>query len=114
MGKQLVGFLIWNCYGSGRLIPYWVMTATRRGNGCLQKDPKNDRWCSRRFKSDEQLSDGIIEFRNTHCMIDLVELVYFGSFGIKYKSKETVEVEGDGSIEVVIEKTLEETEVDIL
>ena len=80
MGNQLIGFLLWNAYGSGQLIPYCVMKATRCGSVCLQRDSDNDHWCTRRYVPDNELPCDVLEFRNTHPMIDLVELVYWGSF----------------------------------
>ena len=62
MGNQLIGFLLCNAYGSGRLIPYCVMTATRCGNGCLQRDPDNDCWCTRRYVPDDELPHDVLEF----------------------------------------------------
>ena len=82
MGRKLIGFLIWNKYESAQCVPYWVLTATSRGNGCLQKDPENDRWLSRRFRTDNQLPQHILQFQNERNMIDLTELMYWGYFGI--------------------------------
>ena len=64
------------------------MMATRHGNGCLQRDPDNDCWCTRRYVPDNELPHDVLEFRNTHLMIDLVELVYWGSFSVTYKSEQ--------------------------
>ena len=113
MGQQLVNFLIWNAYGCGHLIPYCVMTATVRGNGCLQKNEDNDRWSSRRYKPDDELPHDVLKFRNEHLMIDLVELVYWGSFGVRYKSIETTKEEGNGWKEEIIQNTPEDMEIDI-
>ena len=82
MGKKLIGFLIWNKYESARCIPYWVLTATVRGNGCLQKNPANNRWSSHRFCPDDQLPPHIIEFRDARNMIDLSKLMFWGMYGI--------------------------------
>lgn len=46
-------------------------------------------------------------------MIDLVELVYWGSFGVRYKSIETIKEEGNGWKEEIIQSTPEDMEIDI-
>ena len=38
MGAHLIGFLINECYGTARLIPYMMLANTIRGNGCLGED----------------------------------------------------------------------------
>ena len=84
MGKMLVGFLLWNCYEFCPGIPFCVMTAMARGNGCFQKDPDNDRWCSHRWKPDDRLTPHIQHFRKEKQMIDLCELIYFGNYSVEY------------------------------
>ena len=115
MGNQLIGFLLWNAYGSGWLIPYCVMMATRRGNGCLQRDPDNDHWCTRRYVPDNELPHDILEFQNTHPMIDLVELVYWGSFGVTYKSEQHFKkvIYVSTHEEIVIQPTSDDLEIDV-
>ena len=113
MGDRLVGFLIWNCYEAGRLIPYWVMTATQRGNGCLQKDPQNDGWCSRWYINDKDVPRYLLKMRDKSPMIDLVELLYWGYFGVKYKSLETLKRGGDGYRKVQVQSTDEDLVIDI-
>ena len=115
MGNQLIGFLLWNAYGSGWLIPYCVMMATRHGNGCLQRDPDNDCWCTRRYVPDNELPHDVLEFQNTHPMIDLVELVYWGSFGVTYKSKQHFKkvIYASTHEEIVIQPTSHDLEIDV-
>ena len=112
MGNQLIGFLLCNAYGAGRLIPYCVMMATRHGNGCLQRDPDNN-WCMRRYVPDDELPHDVLEFRNTHPMIDLVELVYWGSFGVMYKGKQNFKKVIYASTHKVIERNPDDLEINV-
>ena len=113
MGDRLVGFLVWNCYEAGWLIPYWVMMATQRGNGCLQKDTRNDQWCLRRYLNDKDVPHYLLNMRDKSPMIDLVELLYWGYFGVKYKSLEMLKRGGDGYEKVKVQSTDEDLVIDI-
>ena len=113
MGDRLVGFLICNCYEAGRLISYWVMTVTQRGNRCLQKDPQNDRWCSMWYINDKDVPHYLLNMRDKSPMIDLIELLYWGYFGVKYKSSETLKRRGDGYEKVQVQSTDEDLVIDI-
>ena len=50
MGSHLVGFLINECYGTARLIPYVMLANTIRGNGSVCHDKNGTtRWlCTKR------------------------------------------------------------------
>ena len=113
MGDKLVGFLVWNFYEASCLIPYWVMTATRRGNRCLQKNMENDWWISRRYVRNKDVPRYILKIRDNNPMIDLVELLYWDYFGVKHKSEETLKHEGEGYKKVKIQSTDEDLVVDI-
>ena len=115
MGNQLIGFLLCNAYGSGWLIPYCVMMATRCGNGCSQIDAYNDCWCTRRYVPDNELRHDILEFQNTHLMIDLVELVYWGSFSASYKSEQHFKkvIYKSTHEEIVVQPTTDNLEINV-
>ena len=90
------------------------MTATARGNGCFQKDPANDRWCSRRWKPDDSLTPHIQHFRKEKQTIDLCELIYFGNYRVEYGGVEDCNLWGDRAGECLIhENTNEEEDVDV-
>ena len=91
-----------------------MMMATARGNGCFQKDPDNDRWCSRRWKPDDCLTPHIQNFQKEKQMIDLCELIYFGNYSVEYGEVEDCNLWGDKAGEHLIpENTNEEEDVDI-
>ena len=115
MGNQLIGFLLCNAYGSGQLMPYCVMMATRCGNGCLQRDPDNDHWCTRRSVPDNELPRDDLEFQNTHPMIDLVELVYWELLGVTYKSEQHFNkvIYVSTHDEIVIKPTTDDLEINV-
>ena len=89
------------------------MMATRRENGCLQKDPENDRWCSRWYLNDKHVPRYLLKMRDKSPMIDLVELLYWAYFGVKYKSLETLKRGGDGYEKVTAQSTDEDLVIDI-
>ena len=113
MGDRLIGFLVLNCYEAGQLIPYWVMTAIQRGNGCLQKDLQNDRWCSRWYLNNKDVPCYRLKMRDKSPMIDLIELLYWGYFRVKYKSLETLKCGEDGYEKVKVQSTDEDLVIDI-
>ena len=57
MGAHLVGFLINECYGTARLIPYVMLADTIRGNGCVCNDenggcvPKEEKYPRNRYQN---------------------------------------------------------------
>ena len=114
MEKKLVRFLLWNCYEFCHGIPYCMMTAMARGNGCFHKDPDNDRWCSDKWKPDNSLTPHIQHFRKHKQLIDLCELIYFGNYSIEYSEVEDCNLWGEGAGERLIpENTNEEKDVDV-
>ena len=93
MGAHLVGFLINECYGTARLIPYVMLADTIRGNGCVCEDRNGTtRWlCTKRGKiPEESLPDWIQQMHKTKKMIDLNELRFFGKYGINYDVDELI------------------------
>ena len=81
------------------------MMATARRNGCFQKDPANDRWCSCRWKPDDRLTPHIQHFRKEKPMIDLCELIYFGNYCVEYGQVEDCNLWGDGAGQHLIPET---------
>ena len=93
MGSHLVGFLMNECYGTARLIPYVMLANTIRGNGCVCDDENGTtRWlCTKRGKiPEESLPEWIQKMHQTKKMIDLNELRYFGQYGINYDVDELI------------------------
>ena len=93
MGSHLVGFLMNECYGTARLIPYVMLADTLRGNGCVCNDENGTtRWlCTKRGKiPEESLPEWIQKMYQMKKMIDLNELRYFGQYGINYDVDELI------------------------
>ena len=119
MGAHLVGFLINECYGTARLIPYVMLADTIRGNGCVCKDRNGTtRWlCTRRGKlPEESLPDWIKQMHKTNKMIDLNELRFFGKYGINYDVDELIAENSmfDSSNFTKVSPTDEDEEVDMV
>ena len=77
MGTHLIGFLINECYGTARLIPYVMLANTIRGNGCLGEDGNGTtRWlCMKKGQiPEEMLPEWIQQMHQSKKMIDLNEL----------------------------------------
>ena len=64
------------------------------------------------FRTNEQLPQDILQFRNERNMIDLTELMYWGYYGIDYPAEEEVTVEGTGAEETKIMQTDEMDKVE--
>ena len=93
MGTHLIGFLINECYGTARLIPYVMLADTIRGNGCLGEDGNGTtRWlCMKKGQiPEEMLPEWIQQMHQSKKMIDLNELRYFGKYGINYDIDELI------------------------
>ena len=119
MGTHLVGFLINECYGTARLIPYVMLADTIRGNGCVCDDRNGMmRWlCSKRAKiPKESLPDWIQQMHKTKKMIDLNELRFFGKYGINYDVDELIAENSmfDSSNFTKVSATDEDEEVDVV
>ena len=119
MGAHLVGFLINECYGTARLIPYVMLADTIRGNGCVCDDGNGTmRWlCSKRGKiPEESLPDWIQQMHKTKKMIDLNELRFFGKYGINYDVDELIAENSmfDSSNFTKISPMDEDEEVDVV
>ena len=119
MGAHLVGFLINECYGTARLIPYVMLADTIRGNGCVCKDGNGTtRWlCTKRGElPEESLPDWIKQMHKTKKMIDLNELRFFGKYGINYDVDELIAENSmfDSSNFTKVSPTDEDEEVDVV
>ena len=118
MGSHLVGFLINECYGTARLIPYVMLADTIRGNGCVCNDGNGTtRWlCTKRGKiPKESLPDWIQQMHKTKKMIDLNELRFFGKYRINYNVDELIAENSmfDSSNFTKVSPTDEDEEVDV-
>ena len=119
MGAHLVGFLINECYGTARLIPYVMLANTIRGNGYVCDNGNGTtRWlCSKRGKiPEESLPDWIQQLHKTKKMIDLNELRFFGKYGINYDVDELIAGNSmfDSSNFTKVSPTDEDEEVDVV
>ena len=119
MGAHLVEFLINECYGTTRLIPYVMLANTIRGNGCVCDDGNGTtRWlCTKRGKiPEESVPDWIQQMHKTKKMIDLNELRFFGKYGINYDVDELIAENSmfDSSNFTKVSPTDEDEEVDVV
>ena len=119
MGAHLVGFLINECYGTARLIPYVMLADTIRRNGCVCEDGNGTtRWlCTKRGKiPEESLPDWIQQMHKTKKMIDLNELRFFSKYGINYDVDELIAENSmfDSSNFTKVSLTDEDEEVDVV
>ena len=119
MGAHLIGFLINECYGTARLIPYVMLADTIRGNGCLGEDGNGTtRWlCTKKGQiPEETLPEWIQQMHQSKKMIDLNELRYFGKYGINYGIDELIATNSmfDRINFTKVFQTEEDEEVDIV
>ena len=65
------------------------------------------------YLNDKDVPCYLLNMRDKSPMIDLIELLYWGYFGVKYKSLETLKRGGDGYEKVQVQSTDEDLVINI-
>ena len=86
--NRLVTFHLRNVYDAGRCIPYTQFIITRKADRAFVKG-KRPYWATEdHMKMDENLSESVKQERKELQAVDLAELQWLGTFGMKWKAGE--------------------------
>ena len=82
--QKLVSFVIKNSSRCARCIPYTQITVTEKGDGCFADPERLTHWLS--VEKLKKISKESEEERKRLPMIDLMELKFWGEFGMHWRS----------------------------